>query len=163
MFQTSEFLWFFPWCNQTSLSPNSYGFGIHRIGECIHSYSCISKIMCSKGGLSGACKEGDLPKWKDLHHTPWSGAPAILVAVGPLSRSTILKGGHAGAREPTFTVSTVPPQTLANRSDHEGAEVRGTAHRVAATIVPFTPMPPTPTTTTAAAMSSSSSAQGTSK
>jgi hypothetical protein len=56
------------------------------------------------------------------------GAPAVLVAVDPLSRSAILKGGHAGAREPTFTVSTVPPQTLANRSDREGAEARGTAH-----------------------------------
>jgi hypothetical protein len=57
------------------------------------------------------------------------------MAVGPLSRSAILKGGHAGAWEPMFTVSTVPPQTLANRFDHEGAEARGTAHRVAATTV----------------------------
>jgi hypothetical protein len=34
------------------------------------------------------------------------------MAVGPLSRSATIKGGQAGAREPTFTVPTVPPQTL---------------------------------------------------
>jgi hypothetical protein len=35
------------------------------------------------------------------------------MVVVPLSRSATLKGGHVGAREPTFTVPTVPPQTLA--------------------------------------------------
>jgi hypothetical protein len=50
------------------------------------------------------------------------------MAVGPISRSATIKGGHAGAREPTFTVPTVPPQTLATQSDREGAEARGTAH-----------------------------------
>jgi hypothetical protein len=74
----------------------------------------------------------------------------------PLAQRNI-KRGHAGAQEPTFTVSTVPPQTLANRSDHEGAETRGTAHYVADR------RPLTPTMTIAAAMSSSSSAQGISK
>jgi hypothetical protein len=52
------------------------------------------------------------------------------MAVSPLSRSATIKGGHVGAREPTFTVPTVPPQTLATKSDREGAEVRGTAHHV---------------------------------
>jgi hypothetical protein len=46
----------------------------------------------------------------------------------PLSRSATIKGGHAGAREPTFTVSTVPPQTLATKTDQEGAEAKGTVH-----------------------------------
>jgi hypothetical protein len=36
-----------------------------------------------------------------------------------------------------FTVSTVPPQTLASRSDPEGAEARGTVHCAAATVVFF--------------------------
>jgi hypothetical protein len=85
------------------------------------------------------------------------------MTVDPLSRSAILKWGHAGARESMFTVSTVPPQTLANRSDHEGAEARGTAHSAATTVAPFTPTPPTPTPTVTATMSSSSLAQGTSK
>jgi hypothetical protein len=31
------------------------------------------------------------------------------MAVGPLSHSAIIKGGQAGAREPTFAVPTVPP------------------------------------------------------
>jgi hypothetical protein len=48
--------------------------------------------------------------------------------VSPLSRSATIKRGHVGAREPTFTVPTVPPQTLATKSDQEGAEARGTAH-----------------------------------
>jgi hypothetical protein len=34
------------------------------------------------------------------------------MAVGPLSRSTTIKGGQAGAREPTFTVPIVLLQTL---------------------------------------------------
>jgi ubiquitin-conjugating enzyme E2 O len=34
------------------------------------------------------------------------------MAVGPLSRSVIIKKGQAGAREPTFAMPTVPPQTL---------------------------------------------------
>jgi hypothetical protein len=68
-----------------------------------------------------------------------------------------IKRGHAEAWESTFTVPTVPPQTLANRSDREGAEARGTAHCAADR------RPPTPTTTIAAAMSSSSLTQGISK
>jgi hypothetical protein len=50
------------------------------------------------------------------------------MAVGPLSHSITIKGGHAVAREPMFTVPIVPPQTLATQSDREGAEARGTAH-----------------------------------
>jgi hypothetical protein len=50
------------------------------------------------------------------------------MAVGPLSHSATIKGGQARAREPTFTVPTVPPQTLATQSDREDAEARGTAH-----------------------------------
>jgi hypothetical protein len=38
------------------------------------------------------------------------------------------KRGHAGTRKPTFTVSTMPPQTLATQSDREGTEARGIAH-----------------------------------
>jgi hypothetical protein len=53
------------------------------------------------------------------------------MAVGPLSRSATIKGGHAGAQEPTFTMPTVPPQTLATQSDREGAEARGTTHYAA--------------------------------
>jgi hypothetical protein len=34
------------------------------------------------------------------------------MAVGPLSHIATIKGGQAGAREPTFTMPTVPPQTL---------------------------------------------------
>jgi hypothetical protein len=34
------------------------------------------------------------------------------MAVDPLSRSATIKGGQAGARKLTFTVSIVPPQTL---------------------------------------------------
>jgi hypothetical protein len=37
------------------------------------------------------------------------------MAVSPFSRSATIKGGQAGAREPTFTVPTAPPQTLAPR------------------------------------------------
>jgi hypothetical protein len=33
-----------------------------------------------------------------------------------------------GAREPTFVVPIVPPQSLATQSDREGAEARGTVH-----------------------------------
>jgi hypothetical protein len=68
----------------------------------------------------------------------------LYMAVCPLSRSATLKGGHAGAREPTFTVPTVPPQTLATRSDREGAEARRTAHNIVTTIASSTPTPPTP-------------------
>jgi hypothetical protein len=35
------------------------------------------------------------------------------MAVDPLSHSATLNGGHAGARKQTFTMPTVPPQTLA--------------------------------------------------
>jgi hypothetical protein len=51
-----------------------------------------------------------------------------LYGSGPLSCSATIKGGHAGAWEPTFTVPTVPPETLATKSDREGAEARGTTH-----------------------------------
>jgi hypothetical protein len=50
------------------------------------------------------------------------------MAVGPLSHSATIKGGQAGAREPRFTVPTVPPQTLATKTDQEGAEARGLVH-----------------------------------
>jgi hypothetical protein len=50
------------------------------------------------------------------------------MAVGSLSRSATIKGGQAGAREPTFAVPTVPPQTLATKTDQEGAEARGLTH-----------------------------------
>jgi hypothetical protein len=50
------------------------------------------------------------------------------MAVGPLSRSATIKGGQAGAREPTFVVPTEPPQTLVTKTDQEGAEARGLAH-----------------------------------
>jgi hypothetical protein len=53
----------------------------------------------------------------------------LCMSVGPLSRSVTIK---RGAREPTFAVSTVPPQTLATQSDREGAEARGTAHYTSA-------------------------------
>jgi hypothetical protein len=59
------------------------------------------------------------------------------MTVGPLSRSATIKVGHAGAQEPMFTMPTVPPQTLAIRSDREGAEARGTAHSAATTVAPF--------------------------
>jgi hypothetical protein len=38
--------------------------------------------------------------------------PLPCMAVDPLSRSATIKGGQAGAWEPTFVVPTVPPQTL---------------------------------------------------
>jgi hypothetical protein len=41
------------------------------------------------------------------------------MAVDPLSHSATIKEGHVGAREPTFTVPTVHPQTLATQSDRE--------------------------------------------
>jgi hypothetical protein len=50
------------------------------------------------------------------------------MAVDPLSRSAIIKEGQAGAREPTFTMPTVPPQTLATKTDQEGTEARGLVH-----------------------------------
>jgi hypothetical protein len=37
----------------------------------------------------------------------------LCVAMGPLSRSATIKGGQARARELTFAVPTMPPQTLA--------------------------------------------------
>jgi hypothetical protein len=56
--------------------------------------------------------------------------PLSCMAVGLLSRSVTIKGGQAGARKPMFTVPTVPPQTLATKTDQEGAEARGLAHLV---------------------------------
>jgi hypothetical protein len=50
------------------------------------------------------------------------------MAVDPLSHSAIIKGGQVGALEPTFAVPTVPPQTLATKTDQEGAEARGLTH-----------------------------------
>jgi hypothetical protein len=57
----------------------------------------------------------------------WSGA-FVLYDSGPPLAQRNNKRGHAGARKPMFTVPTVPPQTLATKSDREGAEARGTAH-----------------------------------
>jgi hypothetical protein len=62
------------------------------------------------------------------------------MVVDPLLRSAIIKGGHTGAREPTFTVPTVPPQTLATKTDQEGAEARGSVH-LASNRRPPTPNP----------------------
>jgi hypothetical protein len=50
------------------------------------------------------------------------------MAVDLLSHSATIKRGHAGTQELTFTVPTVPPQTLATQSDREGAEARKTVH-----------------------------------
>jgi hypothetical protein len=36
----------------------------------------------------------------------WGHLPCMVV--GPLSRSATIKGGHVGAREPTFTVPQCP-------------------------------------------------------
>jgi hypothetical protein len=74
------------------------------------------------------------------------------MVVDPFSRSATIKGGQAGAREPTFTVPTVPPQTLATKTDQESAEARGLVH-LASDRRPSTP-------TVIDVMSSSSSAQG---
>jgi hypothetical protein len=89
-------------------------------------------------------------------HALIGGACRSCSSGSPLTQRNI-KMGHTMAREPMFIVSTVPPQTLANRSDCEDAEARETAHCAADR------RPPTPTTTIAAAMSSFSSAQGISK
>jgi hypothetical protein len=50
------------------------------------------------------------------------------MVVDPLSRSATIKGGQAGAQEPTFIVPTVPPQTLTTKTDQRGAEARGLVH-----------------------------------
>jgi hypothetical protein len=50
------------------------------------------------------------------------------MAVCPLSRSATIKAGHAEVREPTFTVPTVPPHTLATQSDRGLTEARRMAH-----------------------------------
>jgi hypothetical protein len=50
------------------------------------------------------------------------------MAVGHISHSATIKGGQAGAREPTFVVPTVPPQTLTTKTDQRGAEARGLTH-----------------------------------
>jgi hypothetical protein len=52
------------------------------------------------------------------------------MVVGPLSRSVTIKGGQAEARKPMFAMPTVPSQTLATKTDQEGAEARGLAHLV---------------------------------
>jgi hypothetical protein len=52
------------------------------------------------------------------------------LVVGLLSRSATIKGGARRARESTFTVSTVPSQTLATKFDREGAESRGMTHHI---------------------------------
>jgi hypothetical protein len=111
----------------------------------------------------GECKEGDLPYME--------GPPSRALIEGvchscgsgpPLTQCHIKMGAHRGTGTNVHRVHSAP-QTLTSRSDPEGAEVRGTAHCVAATVVSFIPTPPTPTTTTAAVMSSFSSAQGISK
>jgi hypothetical protein len=76
------------------------------------------------------------------------------MTVDSLSCSATIKGGHARARDPMFTIPTVPPQTLATQSDREGAEARGTSHYASDHRL----LTVTATTT----MLSSSSAQGTS-
>jgi hypothetical protein len=45
-------------------------------------------------------------------HPDWGRLPCM--AVGHLSHSVTIKGGHAGARKPTFTV---PPQSLGFKLD----------------------------------------------
>jgi hypothetical protein len=55
--------------------------------------------------------ESDLQIGKPVNPRPDRGRLPCM-AVGPLSRSATIKGGQAGAREPTFIVPTVPPQTL---------------------------------------------------
>jgi hypothetical protein len=75
----------------------------------------IRKLISGSGNRSNPCPDrGRLP----------------CMAVSPLSRSATIKGGQAGAREPTFTVPTVPPQTLTTKTDQRGAEARGLAHLV---------------------------------
>jgi hypothetical protein len=49
------------------------------------------------------------------------------MAVSPFLRSATIKRGQTGAREPTFIVSTVPPQTLTTKTDQRGTEARGLA------------------------------------
>jgi hypothetical protein len=79
------------------------------------------------------------------------------MAVGPFSHSATIKGGQAGAREPRFTMPTVPPQTLATKTDQEGAEARGLVHLTTNRQPPTDDSQPSTVTDT---MSSSSSAQG---
>jgi hypothetical protein len=62
------------------------------------------------------------------------------MAVDPLSRSATIKGGHVGTRESTFTMLTVPPQTLATKTDQEDAEARESVH-LASNRRPPTPNP----------------------
>jgi hypothetical protein len=76
-------------------------------------------VVCVRNVISGLGNQS-VPR-PDRGHLP-------CMAVDPLSRSATIKEGHAGTRAPTFTVPTVPPQTLATQSDREGAEARGTAH-----------------------------------
>jgi hypothetical protein len=79
------------------------------------------------------------------------------MAVGPLLRSATIKGGQVGAREPTFTVATVPPQTLTIKTDQEALKRGDWLTSPPTLIIDRHPMTPTVTD----AMSSSSSAQGT--
>jgi hypothetical protein len=60
------------------------------------------------------------------------------MTVAPLSRSVTIKEGQAGVREPRFTMPTVPTQTLATKTDQEGAEARGLV-RLATNRRPTTP------------------------
>jgi hypothetical protein len=61
-----------------------------------------------KNVISGLRNQSDL-------HPDWGRLPCM--TVGHLSHSVTIKGGHAGAREPTFTVPTVPPQSLGFKLD----------------------------------------------
>jgi hypothetical protein len=70
----------------------------------------VRKVISGSGNRSDPCLDrGRLP----------------CMTVDPLSCSATIKGGQAGAREPTFTVPTVPPQTLTTKTDQRGAKVRG--------------------------------------
>jgi hypothetical protein len=109
------------------------------------------------------CKEGDLPYMKGPPSRVLIGGAYHSCGSGPpLAQCHIKKGARRGMGTNVHRVHSAP-QTLASRSDPEGAEARETAHCAAATVVSSTLTPPTPTMTTATVMSSFSSAQDISK
>jgi hypothetical protein len=67
--------------------------------------------MPHKVGSLRTVRNVDLRIEKLIQSASWSGVPAVYDSE-PLSRSATIKGGQAGAREPMFTVPTVPTQTL---------------------------------------------------
>jgi hypothetical protein len=112
------------------------------------------------GDQGGECKESDLSYMEGTPLHALIGSVCHSCGSGPpLTQHHIKKGARRSTETNVHRVHSAP-QTLASRSDPEGAEVRGTAHCAAATVLSSTP---TPTTTTAAAMLFSSSAQGISK